>query len=77
MSFGLDIRIDHPDNYVTLDLILSARDREAALPMLGSVERPYELIVPGWFEDRCIEQGTTAQAEADKLFRYATHVTVV
>lgn len=60
-----------------LDALLAARDRERELPPIGSVERPYELIVPGWMEDRAIAEGTTLQAVADRTLRYPTRVIVV
>lgn len=60
-----------------LDALLAARDRERALPPIGSAERPYELVVPGWMEARAIAEGTTIQAVADRTLRYHTRVIVV
>lgn len=60
-----------------LDMILAQRDREASLPIIGSKERPYQLLVPFWLEERAKEQGTTCQALADDLFRVAVDVQVV
>lgn len=46
-------------------------------PSIGSAENPYVLFVPGWLEDRYVAEGTTAQAAADRLFRYKVRVEVV
>jgi hypothetical protein len=59
----------------TLEMILAQRDRERTLPMIGSKDRPYELVVPGWLEDRYVALGTTAQEQADLMF--LPHVKVV
>jgi hypothetical protein len=60
-----------------LSAMKAAADREQSLPPLGSEERPFELVVPGWYEDECIKQGTTAQQVADETLRYKTKVVVV
>lgn len=54
-----------------------AREAERRRPMLGSEERPYELVVPRWVESRAEAQGDTCQAIADRLFRVKVHVVVV
>lgn len=46
-------------------------------PPIGHPDNPYTVAVPGWYEDRCIAAGTTAQEVADRTLRYATKVEVV
>lgn len=36
---------------------------------VGTPDHPYVVVVPKWFEERCIQQGTTAQEAYDQTFR--------
>jgi hypothetical protein len=44
-------------------------------PVVGSEANPYLLYVPGWLEDKALEQGETLQEVADRVF--LPHVKVV
>lgn len=67
--------LDYPT--MIQEYIYQALEQERGLPLLGSKERPYLLIVPEWVEDRCVAEGTTAQDLANNLFRYVVEVEVV
>lgn len=68
---------EQPDMLDAMVAAIKKGRAELSGPFLGSEENPYILHVPGWMEDRAIEQGTTLQAIADKTFRYHTKVVVV
>lgn len=36
---------------------------------IGTPDNPYVIVVPKWFEARCIAEGTTPQAVYDSTFR--------
>lgn len=67
---------DGPSADDVLDIIEKMRNSLPEYP-LGSAENPYEMIVPGWVEDRAISEGTTSQEIADKHFRVKVRVVVV
>lgn len=66
------------DNWVAdaAEFVRRERERERGLPILGSPERPYVLIVPPWLETLAQERGGDLQDIADDTFRVAVKVEV-
>lgn len=43
--------------------------REQRDTPVGTAANPYVVVVPKWFEDRCVAEGTTAQDVYDQTYR--------
>lgn len=66
--------LQFPDGKSMDDIIRAMREPRAPI---GTRDNPYVLVVPRWYEDRCIAEGTTAQAVADATLMYPTRVDVM
>lgn len=65
------------DILAALEVAYTKGREEWAKPPLGSPERPFDLVVPGWFEDLARERGEDLQEAADETFSVSVRVTVV
>lgn len=66
--------LQFPDGLSLDDIVRAMRKPSAPI---GTNDNPYVVIVPKWFEERRIAEGTTPQEVGDKMFRYATRVEVL
>lgn len=48
--------------------IFAAKEREAHRNPVGTESNPYVIVVPKWYEERCLAEGTTPQEVYDQTY---------
>lgn len=56
------------DEFLTEVVSMIQQARNAPAPPVGTKDNPYVVVVPKWFEERCIAEGHSPQQVYDAVF---------